>query len=89
MSGIGCTSRRGIGIGGTATGVAGGLSSSRWLFLPQFANEFPPLRLIVLGSFGEWSSVLAALVRTLSHEGKHAWMTHLHALTRKKLPNKS
>jgi hypothetical protein len=45
-------------------------------------NEFPPLRAVVVGSFGEWSAGLADLLKALSHMGADAWMARMRAPTR-------
>ena len=42
-------------------------------------NSFPPIRALVIGSFGEWSAGLADLLATFSHMGADAWMARMGA----------
>ena len=45
-------------------------------------NSFPPIRALVIGSFGEWSAGLADLLATFSHMGADAWMARMGAPSR-------
>ena len=42
-------------------------------------DSFPPVRALVIGSFGEWSAGLADLLATFSHMGADAWMARMSA----------